>query len=122
MAKKSRKKKQKFSIKKIILIAVIVFIFLLLFLSSRIFNTDESNVKVGKLEFEHIGNDEYVTFNIENPSDTEKSCSFKVVTTINEYRPKYNIITIPPNSKKKIKMQIKVPFGTSDVDLIYNCE
>ena len=115
-----KKKKQRISINKTIIIAIIASVILFLLLLSGRSIENRNIVRVDKLNFEHIGDKEYLVFDIKNPTDEEKTCSFRVITVINEYQ-SINKTTIKPKSEKNIKIAIYVPNGESDVDLIYTC-
>lgn len=115
------KKKRKISTKKIILGAVIASSSFLLLLLSYSFFSDNNHLGSDDLRFEHIGDEEYLIFNIKNPTNEEKLCSFRIKTTITEYKSK-NTIIIPQKSEKILKFKVDFPYGKSEFNLTYTCK
>jgi len=114
-----KKKKKIINYKTTIILLIIFSLIILIFLFVNI-TKNKNNVKVSKLNFEHINDKEYAVFDVKNPTDEKKICSFTVETLISEFKLKNEIIL--PNSKKNIKILIDIPSGRSKIDLIYTCK
>lgn len=121
MKKKNRKKKLKIPIKKTLFVSLLILIvlFLFLFYTNNFGNYTEVNVK--KLDFIHVGDKEYVLFDIKNPTEVEKVCSYRIVTAVGEYTPDAKTI-LQPQSKKNVRLFIEVPSGKSKVNVFYTCK
>lgn len=114
-----KKRKPRVSTSKVIYF-VAIFSFLILIALSLVEYSERKNkeVVIKKIEFEHFGEETYVKFRIDNPSNENKTCSL----TINIADKKYaGYANISAKSSGDYKTKINMPSGKTEVILDYIC-
>ena len=112
--KRKTKGKRKKSIKRTAYFIIIIILAILIFLISR----EPDEVIIGKLEFEDIGEDHYVKFDVRNPTNETKNCLINIILPNKRYGGYFNISA---KSKKYYKALVDMPYGKTEVRLDYLC-
>jgi len=118
-SRKKAKNKQKY------LIFGAISIFTVLLASTFVFyylNSNNQDIKASRVNYDlHIGKDQFVEFNIKNPTETDKSCTYNVITDVGEYISEEPAI-IQAKTKQRFRVKVDFPEGRSDVNIKTNCK
>ena len=114
--------KNKSQKKKIVEVSLIIIIGLVITILIFYLKTSDTilEVEVGKLNFVHLGEEHYVSFEATNKVEEEKSCIFEIITGIE--KSKSGATLLKPNSKKMITLPAPVPEGKSNIEVVYTCK
>ena len=114
-----KKRKQRISTGKVIYFAVIIAVAVSIFLISIDYiKKDKNEVTIKNIDFEDVGSDVYIKFDIKNPTDEQKTCSLNMTVADKKYG---GYVDISAKSKKSYKTLVDMPRGRTEVRLDYEC-
>jgi hypothetical protein len=118
MKRKTKGKGKKLGKRTVYFIIIIIFLAILIVLILRKPDEVIDEVIIKKLEFEDIGEDVYVKFDVENPTNKQKTCLINIILPDKKYG---GYLNISAKSKRSYKTLVDMPSGKTEVRLDYIC-
>ena len=79
---------------------------------------EPDEIIIKKLEFEDSNEGVYIKFDIENPTNEQKTCLLDIILADKEYK---GYLNISAKSKKYYKALVDMPPGKTEVRIDYVC-